>query len=169
MTGGGRKEAYAVLHRATFGIGGAIVESPDARKRDCRSAHGAGFERDIEVTFGQPLGPQLCGRGADRRTDDRSGAVRGDPGQERHRRTEPARGDGRVHRCHVAARLLTRSDELEALAAGVRNLPVLEGWRYEVFGRDALELVEGRLAFGVVKGRLSMTRVENAAQEAAGE
>ncbi|OJW71506.1 MAG: ribonuclease D [Sphingomonadales bacterium 63-6] len=60
----------------------------------------------------------------------------------------------------VAARLLTRSDELEMLAAGLRGLPILEGWRYEVFGRDALELVEGRLAFAVEKGRLKMTRIE---------
>lgn len=58
----------------------------------------------------------------------------------------------------VASRLLTRSEELESLAAGLRNLPILEGWRYEVFGRDALELVEGRLAFAVEKGRLKMTR-----------
>jgi ribonuclease D len=67
----------------------------------------------------------------------------------------------------VASRLLTRSDELEALAAGVRNLPVLEGWRYEVFGRDALELVEGRLGFGVEKGRLKMTRIDRATQDEA--
>ena len=60
----------------------------------------------------------------------------------------------------VASRLLTRSDELEQLAAGLRNLPILEGWRFEVFGRDALELVEGRLAFAVEKGRLKMTRIE---------
>jgi ribonuclease D len=61
----------------------------------------------------------------------------------------------------VASRLLTRSDELEALAAGVRNLPVLEGWRYEVFGKDALDLVEGKLAFAVEKGRLKMTHVDD--------
>jgi ribonuclease D len=61
----------------------------------------------------------------------------------------------------VAARLLTRSDEMEALAAGVRDLPVLKGWRYEVFGKDALELVEGRLGFGVENGRLKMTRIED--------
>ncbi len=60
----------------------------------------------------------------------------------------------------VASRLLTRSDELEALAAGARKLPMLEGWRYEVFGRDALELVEGKLAFAVERGRMKMTRVE---------
>ena len=65
----------------------------------------------------------------------------------------------RTREIDVAARLLTRSDELEALAAGVRKLPVLEGWRYEVFGRDALELVEGKLGFGVENGRLKMTRI----------
>ena len=60
----------------------------------------------------------------------------------------------------VASRLLTRSDELEALAAGVRDLPVLQGWRYEIFGQDALDLVEGKLGFGVENGRLKMTRIE---------
>jgi ribonuclease D len=70
----------------------------------------------------------------------------------------------RTREIDVAARLLTRSEELEALAAGVRKLPVLEGWRYEVFGRDALELVEGRLGFGVEKGRLKMTRIDRETQ-----
>jgi ribonuclease D len=60
----------------------------------------------------------------------------------------------------VASRLLTRSDELEALAAGVRDLPVLQGWRYEIFGRDALDLVEGKLGFGVEGGKLKMTRID---------
>jgi ribonuclease D len=67
----------------------------------------------------------------------------------------------------VAARLLTRSDEMEALAAGVRDLPVLQGWRYEVFGRDALELVEGHLGFGVENGRLKMTRIAHETPECA--
>ncbi|WP_228243281.1 ribonuclease D [Porphyrobacter sp. GA68] len=65
----------------------------------------------------------------------------------------------------VAARLLARSDELEALAAGLRDLPMLQGWRREVFGRDALELVEGRLAFAVKEGRMVMTRVDEAAAD----
>lgn len=64
----------------------------------------------------------------------------------------------------VASKLLARSDELEALAAGVRKgLPMLEGWRYDQFGRDALDLVEGRLAFAVQDGRLTMTRTEELA------
>ncbi len=65
----------------------------------------------------------------------------------------------------VAARLLTRADEMEALAAGVRDLPVLQGWRYDVFGKDALALVEGKMAFAVKHGRLTMTRVEAALPE----
>jgi ribonuclease D len=60
----------------------------------------------------------------------------------------------------VAARLIARSDELEALAAGVRkNLNILGGWRYEQFGKDALDLVEGRLAFAIENGKLKMSRI----------
>jgi ribonuclease D len=62
----------------------------------------------------------------------------------------------------VASRLLARSDDLELLAAGIRkNLPLLEGWRYEVFGKDALDLVEGKMAFAVVNGKLKMTHVDD--------
>jgi ribonuclease D len=60
----------------------------------------------------------------------------------------------------VAARLIARSDEIEALAAGVRKgLNILGGWRYEQFGKDALDLVEGRLAFAIENGKLKMSRV----------
>ena len=61
----------------------------------------------------------------------------------------------------VAAKLIARSDELEALAAGRRDgLAILQGWRFEQFGRDALDLVEGRLAFAVEDGKLRMRRTE---------
>ena len=67
----------------------------------------------------------------------------------------------RAREIDVAARLLARSDDLELLAAGVRKgISVLEGWRFEVFGKDALDLVEGKLAFAVVNGRLKMTHVD---------
>jgi ribonuclease D len=77
----------------------------------------------------------------------------------------------RCREIDVAARLLTRSDELELLAAGVRDVPLMEGWRYEVFGRDALDLVQGKLAFAVENGRLKMTHIDDAkrAAEAANE
>ncbi len=60
----------------------------------------------------------------------------------------------------VASRLLARSEDLELLAAGIRELPLLKGWRFEVFGKDALDLVEGKMAFAVVNGKLKMTRIE---------
>lgn len=69
----------------------------------------------------------------------------------------------RAREIDVAPRLLTRADEMEALAAGVRNLPVLQGWRFEVFGKDALDLVEGKLAFAVERGRLKMTHIDDVA------
>ena len=70
----------------------------------------------------------------------------------------------RSRESNVAARLIAKSDELEHLAAGRRDgLSILEGWRFEEFGRDALDLVEGRLAFAIRDGKLAMTRTEDAA------
>jgi ribonuclease D len=67
----------------------------------------------------------------------------------------------RARESNVAARLVARSEELELLAAGRRDgLAILQGWRFEEFGRDALDLVEGRLAFAIKNGRLVMTRTE---------
>ncbi len=61
----------------------------------------------------------------------------------------------------VAPRLMARGDELDALAAGQRTgLALLEGWRFDQFGADALALVEGRLGFSVVNGRLRMRALE---------
>jgi len=69
----------------------------------------------------------------------------------------------RSRESNVAAKLVARSEELELLAAGRREgLSILEGWRFEQFGRDALDLVEGRLAFAIRGGRLVMTRTEDA-------
>ncbi len=68
----------------------------------------------------------------------------------------------RAKESNVAPRLLARTDDLELLAAGVRdNLSILTGWRYDQFGRDALDLVEGRLAFAVINGKMKMTRTED--------
>lgn len=46
----------------------------------------------------------------------------------------------------VAARLIASASELDEIAAGVRGLPSLKGWRARVFGDDALRLCEGRVA-----------------------
>jgi ribonuclease D len=65
----------------------------------------------------------------------------------------------RAKEINVAPRLLARADDLDALAAGQREgLAVLQDWRFEQFGGDALALVEGRLGFTVRDGKLCMTR-----------
>ena len=70
----------------------------------------------------------------------------------------------------VAPKLIVRGDDLDALAAGVRDgLPVLDGWRREVFGEDALLLVEGQLGFVVKAGKLAMTRVSDTEIESAAD
>jgi ribonuclease D len=72
----------------------------------------------------------------------------------------------RARETGVAPKLIARSDDLEALAAGVRDgLGILDGWRFDQFGRDALDLVEGRLAFATENGRLKMTRAAEGSEE----
>ena len=74
----------------------------------------------------------------------------------------------RAREIDVAARLLARGDELDLLAAGQRkDLAILDSWRFNEFGRDALDLVEGRLAFAVVNGKLKMSRIESAVPDEA--
>jgi ribonuclease D len=66
----------------------------------------------------------------------------------------------RAKEAGVAPRLIARADELEALAAGVRNgLNILSGWRFEEFGRDAVDLVEGRIGFAIENGKLKLSRM----------
>jgi len=52
----------------------------------------------------------------------------------------------------VAARLVANADELDRLAAGKRDIHALQGWRNEVFGSDAVDLIEGRLALALDGG-----------------
>ncbi len=56
----------------------------------------------------------------------------------------------------VAPRLLAGSEELERLAGGETDLPVLHGWRHEVFGASALALKAGRVALGVEGKRVKL-------------
>jgi ribonuclease D len=49
----------------------------------------------------------------------------------------------------VAGRLIASADEIDRLAAGRRDIAALRGWRNEVFGADAVNLIEGRLALSL--------------------
>nr|WP_321252756.1 ribonuclease D [uncultured Ruegeria sp.] len=53
----------------------------------------------------------------------------------------------------VAAKLIATSSELDQIAAGERELPAMSGWRFEVFGEDALKLCEGKIALAA-KGQV---------------
>ena len=52
----------------------------------------------------------------------------------------------------VASKLIATASELDALAAGKRDIPALRGWRREVFGEDALRLCDGRVGLAA-KGK----------------
>ena len=59
---------------------------------------------------------------------------------------------------NVASRLLARAEDLDRIVAGEREgVTLLEGWRYDEFGKDALDLIEGRVSFTVKDGKLKMT------------
>lgn len=49
----------------------------------------------------------------------------------------------------VAQRLIAPTSELDAIAAGKRDVPSLSGWRGELFGNDAVRLCDGKVALGV--------------------
>ncbi|MCJ7872094.1 ribonuclease D [Marinovum sp. 2_MG-2023] len=49
----------------------------------------------------------------------------------------------------VAPRLVAPAADLDALAAGLRDVGALHGWRFDVFGRDALRLCDGTVALAV--------------------
>ena len=46
----------------------------------------------------------------------------------------------------VAAKLIASSADLDQIAAGERDVPALSGWRFEVFGEEALKLCDGKIA-----------------------
>ena len=56
----------------------------------------------------------------------------------------------------VAAKLVASASDLDAMAAGERNLDMLRGWRAEVFGDEAKRLCQGEIGL-VAKGRVVTT------------
>lgn len=46
----------------------------------------------------------------------------------------------------VAAKLIATAADLDAIAAGLRDVPALSGWRREVFGDEAIQLCDGKIA-----------------------
>jgi ribonuclease D len=60
----------------------------------------------------------------------------------------------------VAQKLVATAEDLEAIAADDdASVPALAGWRYEIFGKDALALKHGRLALTVRRNRIALVEV----------
>jgi len=58
---------------------------------------------------------------------------------------------------HVAPKLVASSEDIDHLAAeDASDLPILHGWRHEVFGADAQALKQGRIALGVEGKRIRL-------------
>ena len=54
----------------------------------------------------------------------------------------------------VASKLIASAGDLDALAAGDRNIGALDGWRFEVFGEAALELCDGKIGLSVAGSKV---------------
>ncbi len=61
----------------------------------------------------------------------------------------------------VASKLIAPASDLDAIAAGMRNVPALSGWRYEVFGEDALKLCKGEIALGANGSSVEVIELED--------
>ena len=59
----------------------------------------------------------------------------------------------------VAPKLIASAAELDAIASGKRDVPALHGWRAEVFGQDALRLVQGEVALSARGGAVRVVSV----------
>ncbi len=56
----------------------------------------------------------------------------------------------------VAAKLIATSDDLDEFVRGDENSPLLQGWRHDIFGKDAVALSEGKLSLGFDKRGLKL-------------
>ena len=81
------------------------------------------------------------------------------PEEDAHLQVNPALAEllrvllkARAEDSGVAQKLIASAAELDAIAAGQRDVPSLQGWRGELFGQDALRLCRGELAL-TAKGR----------------
>ncbi|MGE0666585.1 MAG: ribonuclease D [Sphingomonadales bacterium] len=61
---------------------------------------------------------------------------------------------------NVAQKLVASMSDLEELAADDEaDVPARHGWRYDVFGKDALALKHGKLALSIKRGNVAVTEL----------
>jgi ribonuclease D len=59
----------------------------------------------------------------------------------------------------VASKLIASAADLDAIAAGEREVEALTGWRFEAFGEDALRLCKGEIALSAKVNEVRVVRL----------
>ena len=108
------------------------------------------------------LGPGLLAAVAEGRAVPPEERPRPAPQRERPKGVGPAMEllrvllKARVEHEGVAQKLVASSEDLEDLAGGAEDGPLLRGWRRELFGVDAQRLLRGELALTLKRGRVKV-------------
>ena len=66
---------------------------------------------------------------------------------------------GKTENYGVASKLIASAADLDALSAGLRDVPALHGWRNDVFGRDAMRLCDGDIALAAKGGAIKIVEL----------
>ncbi|HEU4838683.1 MAG TPA: ribonuclease D, partial [Micavibrio sp.] len=60
----------------------------------------------------------------------------------------------------VAGKLVADTGDLEKLAVEQNpDIPAMQGWRFDMFGKDAVDLKAGRIALRLERGRVKKVAV----------
>jgi ribonuclease D len=59
----------------------------------------------------------------------------------------------------VAPRLIAAASDLDAIAAGQRDVEALKGWRAEAFGDDAIRLCKGEIALSAKGSEVRVVKI----------
>jgi ribonuclease D len=59
----------------------------------------------------------------------------------------------------VASKLIASAADLDAIAAGEREVEALTGWRFEAFGEDAIRLCKGEIALSAKGSEVRVVRL----------
>lgn len=63
---------------------------------------------------------------------------------------------------NIAPRIIANSDDLEKIAKQEKNdkIPAMQGWRYELFGKKAQEMLDGKLCFYFKDGNILTKEID---------
>ena len=63
---------------------------------------------------------------------------------------------------NIAFQTLANHDSLQAIARGhYEDVQLMEGWRYDMIGRELIDLLEGKIALSIVDRHLHVTRLDS--------